>query len=208
MRGLRASFLPVPPEVEEAVNKISAASDFLIAGEIENGRSLIVAAEHPAITAYVRTVTDNVNGAQSSQSPYLVREVPGSPEVLPKELRAPRNPTAAVKRQVISRDGWRCRVCGVRVADKDALKRLIAAYPAETRWASPEKGKHQTLRLMWAVLDHVIPWARGGSSSADNLVVACNPCNYGRANHTFDEVGFADPFSKPAVKDGWDGLTR
>lgn len=134
-------------------------------------------------------------------------EAKGSEEV-PVTTRFPRNPTAAARREVIARDRWRCRVCGVRVADKGAIKRLVEAFPWETRWRPPERQKHQTLRLIWGVLDHVMPWARGGSSLAENLILACNPCNYGRMNFTFEEVGIAHPFSRPAVVDEWDGLTR
>lgn len=33
-------------------------------------------------------------------------------------------------------------------------------------------------------LDHVIPWSRGGSDEADNLVVACAKCNLEKGDKT------------------------
>lgn len=40
-------------------------------------------------------------------------------------------------------------------------------------------------------LDHVIPHSRGGVTSADNLVVACGPCNMAKSDKTPEEMGWA-----------------
>ncbi len=58
------------------------------------------------------------------------------------------------------------------------------------------------------MLDHVIPYARGGGNGPDNLVTACWPCNFGRGSYSLEEVGLADPRGRPPVLDGWDGLKR
>lgn len=39
-------------------------------------------------------------------------------------------------------------------------------------------------------LDHVIPLARGGTHTADNLRVACGPCNFRKWKRTPEELGF------------------
>ena len=36
-------------------------------------------------------------------------------------------------------------------------------------------------------LDHVVPWSRGGEHVADNLVVACAPCNFAKSDRTPEE---------------------
>lgn len=36
-------------------------------------------------------------------------------------------------------------------------------------------------------LDHIHPWSRGGKTSADNLTVACAPCNTSKGSKTVDE---------------------
>ena len=73
---------------------------------------------------------------------------------------AARTIPAGIRRNVIARDGMRCRRCGVRVFH---LIRGEAYDP-------------QTLHL-----DHVIPWAAGGQNTEDNLIVTCSDCNLRRA---------------------------
>lgn len=36
-------------------------------------------------------------------------------------------------------------------------------------------------------LDHVVPWSRGGQHTADNLVLACRPCNRSKGARTAEE---------------------
>lgn len=67
-----------------------------------------------------------------------------------------------VRLQVLERDGYKCRYCGVE---------LSAALGPEQ-----EDGTCKVLGV-WPELDHVIPRAKGGSSKADNLVASCGPCN-------------------------------
>lgn len=39
-------------------------------------------------------------------------------------------------------------------------------------------------------LDHIIPVSRGGKSVADNLIVACAPCNLAKSARTPEEMGW------------------
>ncbi|WP_370245679.1 HNH endonuclease [Acidipila sp. EB88] len=61
---------------------------------------------------------------------------------------------------------------------------------------------------MWAQYDHVLPHARGGDTSLDNLLLTCAPCNFGRMNSTLDEVGIQDPRLRAIRPSTWDGLER
>lgn len=63
------------------------------------------------------------------------------------------------RERIIKRDKRRCRYCGIRV------------------------NKH-TL-----VIDHVIPWSRGGRNTDDNLVVACVKCNTKKGTNLLEEIG-------------------
>ena len=54
--------------------------------------------------------------------------------------------------------------------------------------------------------DPVIPHARGGDNSLDNIVITCAPCNFGRMNWTLDEVGLIDPRTREPVRSTWTGL--
>lgn len=60
-----------------------------------------------------------------------------------------------------SRDGWKCVYCGME------LKEVA-------------KGVRQ--------LDHLIPVAKGGDNSAENLVTACGWCNVEKSDRAFTEV--------------------
>ena len=66
---------------------------------------------------------------------------------------------ASVRAEVIARDGLECRYCGTPVTP--------------IRHGEPFRSDHLHL-------DHVTPWAMGGSDNADNLVVACAACNLRR----------------------------
>lgn len=39
-------------------------------------------------------------------------------------------------------------------------------------------------------IDHVMPWSRGGSNDAGNLVVACSTCNIEKSDRTPEEMGW------------------
>ena len=56
--------------------------------------------------------------------------------------------------------------------------------------------------------DHVLPHARGGDNSLENVVPTCAGCNYGRASMTLEEVGLLDPRTRPPKQAEWDGLER
>lgn len=58
---------------------------------------------------------------------------------------------------IIKRDGRLCYLCGIKV-----------------KWRE-------------VTLDHVIPLARGGAHTANNLRVACGPCNYRKQHRLLDE---------------------
>lgn len=64
----------------------------------------------------------------------------------------------SVRAEVLSRDGLTCRYCG---------RAVVRGY------GLPYRPDHLHL-------DHVIPWAHGGSDEADNLVVSCAACNLSR----------------------------
>jgi 5-methylcytosine-specific restriction endonuclease McrA len=54
--------------------------------------------------------------------------------------------------------------------------------------------------------DHVLPHARGGDSSLENMVITCAVCNYGRMSYTVGEAGLIDPRTQPIKVSAWDGL--
>lgn len=57
--------------------------------------------------------------------------------------------------KVMSRDNFRCCICG----------------------ASPAKDPSVELHI-----DHIIPWAKGGETAIENLQTLCSKCNYGKSD--------------------------
>jgi hypothetical protein len=66
-----------------------------------------------------------------------------------------RDPNLRTRFLVMKRDGFRCHYCGKSPAT------------------------HADVEL---VLDHVLPWSKGGKTTPDNLVTSCVACNAGKGN--------------------------
>ena len=142
------------------------------------------------------------------------------PERPAGKVKNTENPSASLRREVISRDGYFCRYCGVPVIDSRAQSVLRRAYPDELRWWS-KKGepkssprnteKHVFFQALDLDFDHVVPRSLGGVNSIRNLVVACAPCNTGKGSYTLTEMRLNDPRDRPPVWpvgfEEWDGLT-
>ena len=123
----------------------------------------------------------------------------------------PRMPTGADAEAVFKRDGFRCRYCGCRVVRPGVRSLLTALFPDVVRWPGGKGGdqsKHAAFYALNGVLDHVEPYARGGGSSSENIVTACWPCNFGKEDHTIEELRLSDPRLRTPVVDDWDGLAR
>jgi len=68
---------------------------------------------------------------------------------------------------VFKRDKWRCHICGVHTP-----KRLRGTYDDN----APE-------------LDHVIPLAKGGSHTYDNVACCCRRCNQRKSDQVIGQLG-------------------
>lgn len=97
------------------------------------------------VQAFLNTTTDILDAA-STRMPVTRTRFSEHRPVLPRWLR----------RLVLRRDGWRCRWCGISIAES------------------------------WLQVDHVIPWSAGGSDRTDNLRALCEPCNRERGNRWGD----------------------
>jgi len=77
-------------------------------------------------------------------------------------VRIPRTMNLPLSRRtVMARDQYTCQYCG----------------------ATPGRAE--------LTIDHVVPRSRGGSTSWENLTVACRPCNQRKGNRTPREAGMA-----------------
>jgi hypothetical protein len=130
-----------------------------------------------------------------------------SQPALPMSSRQPiRMPSRIGEAEIISRDGYHCRYCGIPVIHKRIRERARNLYPEAVTWGSRNSTQHAAFQAMWLQFDHVLPHSRGGTNDPGNVVIACAPCNFGKANHTLDELDLLNPFDGAPIESSWNGL--
>ena len=190
------------PELSLAAGYLNEAVEAHLHGKTELAGELIRAADLPAITAW----TESLWGRGGPWSrPFPIEHVPPA---VPKEQRKARMPERAAMAAIVARDGFHCRFCGIPVVRAEVRVMLNKLYPSAARWGSKNSEQHAGLQALWLTFDHILPWSRGGSSEPENVVVACQPCNCGRAELTLEQVGVADPRERVPARTDWDGLER
>lgn len=198
---LRSCFRPPIPELLEAAELLDQAVAAHSAGDRATAADLIARTNLPAI----REWTESLWGAKS---PYVLpRAVPNAPPST-RPTGAVRMPTSAEKCALIERDGNHCRFCGLPLIRSEIRRRIGKLYPEALPWGTRNPDQHAAFQAMWLQYDHILPHARGGDNSLDNLVLTCAPCNFGRMSYTLEEVGLADPRQRAPVRSAWDGLER
>ncbi len=174
-----------------------------LAHKPELAETLIASANIPAVREWVESLW----GKRSSHLQY--RAVEGAPALIAREHREKlRMPSLATKKLLHLRDGYHCRFCGITVIRPEIRDHLRRLYPQALPWGQTNATQHAAFQAMWAQYDHVLPHARGGNNELENVVVACAPCNFGRMDHTLEEVGLADPKAREPLRSTWDGLER
>lgn len=195
------------PCLRAAIAEIAVAAKYLddaVSAHISNqphlAAELIARANIPAIGEWA----ESLRGKYNSYNRPILNTLPKRPIA----QRGPqRMPSKADKQILLLRDGYHCRFCGIPVLRKEVRIRLISLY-STIPWGPPNKANHVALYAMDAQYDHLLPHSRGGSNELDNLVITCNPCNYGRGDHTLEEMGLADPRTREPIHSTWDGLER
>lgn len=191
------------PEIFDAARYLNDAVSAHLAGNRKVADELIRLADMPAI----REWTESLWGKGGPWSSPLPTENPIAP--VPKDQRIhARMPGKAGLAALIKRDGFHCRFCGIPVIRAEVRTLIQRAYPEALPWTSGNANQHAGFQALWLTYDHLLPHSRGGSSELDNMLVACQPCNCGRAELTLEEVGVADPRAREPVRSTWDGLER
>ncbi len=116
--------------------------------------------------------------------------------------------SAATKKEVVARDGFHCRYCGIKVAPTSIPKTLRAHYPDVVSWGRTNASQHAGFQAIFFTPDHVLPLALGGANDASNIVVSCVGCNFMKWNYHLSQIGLNDPRDRAPVSSSWDGLTR
>jgi 5-methylcytosine-specific restriction endonuclease McrA len=188
------------PEIAEAARNLDEAVSAHLGGQSKTADILIRRADMPVI----REWTESIWGRKSRYAQYrVIAEAP--PKVEGKEERMP---TLAEKAELLERDGYHCRFCGIPVIRREIRERIRKAYPRALPWGRTNLTQHAAFQAMWVQYDHVIPYTRGGLTKLNNLIITCAPCNFGRMEHTLEEVGLIDPRKSDVISSSWDGLKR
>lgn len=190
-------------EIYEAAKLLDAAANAHINGDYIQAEKLIIKADIPII----RDWTESIWGAGGIYSE--LKKKFGEPETFPKELRVPlRMPNKTGETELLKRDGFICVFCGIPVIRKELRVYLNKLYPNALKWGKTNSEQHSAFQAMWVQYDHIIPHARGGATSLENMAITCAPCNYGRMNFLLEEIGLIMPNLNKTISTEWDGLER
>ena len=195
----------------EPIPEIYFAKDFLSeAAEYHKDSDNDTAAEaiRKADLLEIEKWTESLWG-KAIPSSTLRRKVE-DPQTTPKEGRHKKYVPAEMRENLVARDRFHCRWCGIPVIPKRVRDYLRKEYPKALRWGNTNRSKHAAFKAMTLVEDHVKPVSRGGETSLDNLIVSCWPCNSGRGNFMPEEMCLIPPIPEegPWIESDWDGLTR
>lgn len=208
--SLRWSLVELPAGVEIAPDLLRLAADALESPIPQRGnaknRKLAEARRLGVAHAYARAVDWTAfdwywleGGREWDRRDRSLEQIYGG-------LKAPPSLPAEVKRQVVNRDGWRCRYCHLRLITSSAMTALERRLPAALPMGRTDFDSHRmqcVLRLTW---DHVEARAAGGTNTVDNVVVSCGACNYNKGSTSLKELRLRNPLEREPIKDDWDGL--
>lgn len=200
---MKTSIKSPEDSLRRARDNLTRATDAHLAGDADSARRLFIKADcdevwdwlHPAWYIPVRNVKSMV--------------VPGDTMKVPKADRDPdRNIAAAIKRAVLARDGHHCRYCGIEVVAAEIRNIIFRLYPEVRSTRDRPHRNHAAFDALWLQYDHVVPHCHGGRSSAENIVISCGLCNFGKDQYTLAQLDLLDPRDRSPIRSGWDGLER
>jgi HNH endonuclease len=195
--------LASPPDVVwEAAAALQKAVAFHARGDRAAAAALFRQANSPLIRVWFQKVVGPYDPAI-----HGVRPTTWDPPHLPRAERPrPRMPSAAVKHHIRARDGYHCRFCTMPVIARAVFVAIAAAYPQDAPWSDVAANQHSFFQAANLQYDHILPHARGGGSTLENMVVTCAVCNYGRMSFTLRESQLLDPRDYAPYRFEWDGL--
>jgi hypothetical protein len=194
----RACFREPVPEIFVAARLLEAALGSLERGDYADASNMVRKAN-------INAVRDWTESLWGRASPYVVVDTSVSGTKL-FVRSATRMPDAKSKSALIARDGFCCRFCGIPVIRSEVRARFAKLLPEVPIWGSRNVDQHAAFQCMWLQFDHIVPHARGGDNSIENLVITCAPCNFARMNYLLEEVGLDNPLTRPKVSSDWGGL--
>lgn len=126
---------------------------------------------------------------------------------IPTEERDPERSPRRFQEKVFMRDNYHCRYCGNKVFSQRFLKAFSKLLDAPNfRRGHTNLETHAIFHLGWPVAVHIVPWNIGGTTTLENLVTSCAPCNYGKDGYTIEQIGIENPLSRPIINSNWIGF--
>ncbi|MGC1261570.1 MAG: HNH endonuclease [Jannaschia helgolandensis] len=194
------------PELFQAAFLLEEAVNAHLAGDRAHAQERLIATNTAEIRAYVGSLWHSRKKYPQQVHYFRLRNVATLPERKPKS--PDRSPTAAQKREVVTRDGYVCRYCGIPTIPVEVRDALRMAYPDELPWPRIDAIQHSAFQALWLQYDHVIPHSYGGDNDVQNIVVSCGGCNFGKNAFHLLELGLEDPRSRPPLRSSWNGLIQ
>ncbi|AUM74252.1 HNH endonuclease [Paracoccus jeotgali] len=190
--------------VHAAADRLRRAIDAHLAGDDKDAARHFRAADSLSVFFWLNPCWFDVEKNVVEIAPV------GDSVAVPKADRDPdRTICAQVRREVLGRDGYRCRYCSVRVIPAQVRKRAHLLYPVAVPWVTTDlRRQHAGFAALWLQYDHVVPHSHGGRSDAENVVISCGLCNFGKHNYTLHQLDLSDPRERAPMTIEWDGLTR
>ncbi len=194
-------------EIFYAAELLERAVDAHLNQDPKAAEQLFQVADLPEIRAWTESLWGGKQENPEQWRYHRWREIQGIGEPEPKAYD--RMPVKKQRLEIIERDGYNCRFCGIPVIPTEVRTAITTAYPDTAYWRSQKNlEQHAALQCLWLQFDHILPHCWGGESVPDNIVITCAPCNYGRGNWRLEEVGLIDPRERPVYRTSWDGLVR
>jgi hypothetical protein len=200
---MRRCFAPPPEDTWEAAASLKRAIALHAEGDRPGAAACFRAANSESIRAWFRRIVGPYDQAVHGQRPQTL-----DPPMLPMAERPkPRMPSSAIKQAMLVRDGYHCRFCTMPVIPRPTFLAIAAAYPDDAPWSDIAATQHSFFQAANLQFDHILPHARGGPSTLENMVITCAVCNYGRMSFTLEESELLDPREFDPYRSSWSGLT-
>ena len=194
------------PELYEAAFVLEEAVSAHLHHDCERASRLFASTNTDVIRDYIESLWGS--GTKYPEQKHYLRLRPIDHAEPPKQRTRERMPNRDLQREVIDRDGYRCRFCGLPVIPVEVRTAIHTAYPDAVPWGSKNADQHAAFQTLWLQFDHVRPHCLGGDSSISNLVITCGGCNYGKSYRHIDKHGLIDPMERPPIISSWRGLTQ
>jgi len=194
------------PELYDCAALLERAVEAHLFGDRDAAASLFREADIPAARDWIESLWGGAKDWPEQVHYKRLRKVDHLPDRTPKQKD--RMPGRTGKLQLVERDGFNCRYCGIPVIPAEVRMAVSKDYPELAIWGRRNAEQHAGFQALWLQYDHVLPAALGGNNELSNMVISCAGCNFCKWNYHLQEMGLNDPFSRSVEKSEWDGLLR